>query len=67
VDLDAVLARHPSVLYCLDWAEGQHRLSEHCEGRFGMDDQECREALTGAGGAEERKLACRSGLVPEGP
>ena len=28
-----------------EWAEGQHRLSEHYEGRFGMGDQEYREAL----------------------
>jgi DNA-binding transcriptional ArsR family regulator len=27
VDLDAVLARHPAVRYCLDWSEQQHHLA----------------------------------------
>jgi hypothetical protein len=31
VDLDAVLARHPAVRYCLDWSK--QRLSARCSGR----------------------------------
>ena len=31
-----------------EWAEGQHRLSEDYEGRFGMGDQEYQEALARA-------------------
>ena len=27
VDLDAVLARHPAVRYCLDWSEQRHHLA----------------------------------------
>ncbi len=27
MDLDAVLARHPAVRYCLDWSEQRHHLA----------------------------------------